>query len=92
MAVIVAFAADLATTGAAFMLGAAEANPVMAGWSYWQIVAAKSAVLGGLLWAAWRPSRWGDAAAWYGLVATGGVSVWNVAQLVRFFLFTFGGA
>lgn len=84
IACIVAFAADLGSTGFAFTLGAVEANPLMKDWSFLEIVAAKLVVLAALVWASWKPNRWGDFAAWYGSIATGLVAAWNLVQIALY--------
>lgn len=84
VALVVAFAADLVTTGVAFSMGAVEANPLMKGWSFWEIAAAKIGVLGVVLFMARRPSKWGDAVLWYGVVSTGLVAVWNTYGTIRY--------
>lgn len=84
LAVIAAFAADLITTGIAFSMGASEANPLMADWPFWKILAAKIAVLAGVLVFSWKPSKWGNAVLWYGVVTTASVAAWNTYGIIRY--------
>lgn len=80
---IIAFSADIATTRVAFMLGAIEANPVMAGWPYEWIAGAKGGVLLALL-AIKKTSKWTLATLWYGGAATSAVVGWNLYQFGRY--------
>lgn len=79
---IAAFSADIATTRIAFLLGAVEANPVMAGWPYEWIAGAKGVVLFALL--SLRAGKWAEASLWYGGAATTAVVVWNLYQFGRY--------
>lgn len=78
-----AFVADIATTGIAFLFGAVEANPLMQGWDYWQIVAAKSAVLIVLIMVK-KDTLMARIVFLYGICATMGVSLWNGYQLIKY--------
>jgi hypothetical protein len=76
------FLLDAATTWVAFTLGGREANPVMASWPLWGIVAAKATVLASLVAVAPRMGRWGRYVVIYGVVATGAVVAWNLVAIV----------